>query len=617
MKFPSIQRLITEFNKVVKRFPLEIFFAFTGSAAATALVELEANNLEYANWCWRIIMAAETGLLLSLSASLFSKSHKLDNNKKLLSYLAAVLISITFLFVFNPIKRENDIMRFFMVCFGFHLLVAFASFIGKKNHINAFWQLNKTFFLRMLTAILYSGVLYIGLAAAIGSMNFLFNFKFEGDTFAIMGIWIAGVFQTLFFLSGIPDDIESLQEDHSYPKGLKLFTQYVLIPLASIYALILLSYEIKILVQWNMPKGLVSSLILSYAVFGILSFLLIYPLRNLDEHKWIKNYSKSFYFLLVPLLILLYLAVFTRVEKYGVTEGRYFLIALALWLSFITFYFLVSKRQNIVIIPVSLCIVTLLAVYGPLSAFRIAEKSQLSEIKKVFAENHLLSSEDKLKPITIKLDSAGSERIQNISRYLITKYGLESLQPILKDDLSKVTDSIKLSLNKSKRGRKTYNKWDLNEAEHNWLHKKYKLPTYYNYSQPDESYTVLAEDSELIPLNSADFLIDLNYYHNDTSRIHLGNTNYLTYSFADTILKVRIGKESKTLRLYPLLGRLQNAILKPMSNNSQISPRSLLTEEFDLNGYHITALFNRLQYRISGKEMRIISGDGVLLLKKQ
>lgn len=623
MKLPSVHRLVNELQIVIKRFPLEVFFAVIGSIAATALIELENNNFEYSNWCWRIIMAAEIGLLLNLSVSIFSKSHQLKYNRKLVYHSLALIITVIFLFAFDPIKKENDIVRFFTVCFGFHLLVAFAAFIGKKEKINAFWQFNKTLFLRIIIAVFYSGVLYLGLAAALGATNFLFNFSFESDTFAIMAVWIFCLFQTIFFLSGVPDNIDSLQEDNSYPKELKLFTQYVLIPLASVYAIILLSYELKILIEWNMPKGLVASLILGYAVFGILSFLLVYPLRNLDEHQWIKKYSKSFFFLLVPLLILLYLAVYTRIKDYGITESRYLLIALAVWLSFITFYFIFSRRQNIVIIPVSLCIISLLSVYGPLSAFNVSEKSQLMQMKGIFAKSKVLNREGKLQPIDGKLDSVSRERIQSISRYLITRHGLEVLQPILKDDLHRVTDSIKLGLNKKKSSRRTFSRWELNDAEYKWLSANYKLPVLYGYDEHsiNENYNVIAEESEIIPLNSADFLINLNYHGSDTLRIKIGRAQTLTYRFKGNILNLRIGAESKSLKLTELLSRLKSS--KPVINpkkgendNNQTFPRSVLKEEFNLSGYRITLLFNSIRYDNQANQTRISFVDAVLLLKE-
>ena len=47
-----------------------------------------------------------------------------------------------------------------------------------------------------------------------------------------MRLWIviAGVFETWFFLAGVPKNLEELDESDDYPKGLKIFTQYVLLP---------------------------------------------------------------------------------------------------------------------------------------------------------------------------------------------------------------------------------------------------------------------------------------------------------------------------------------------------------------------------------------------------
>ncbi|MGV3508042.1 MAG: DUF4153 domain-containing protein, partial [Sphingobacteriaceae bacterium] len=550
--------------------------------------------------------------------------------KKLIIYISSLVLSIGFLFAFNPMKRESDIVRFLMISFGFHLLVAFAAFIGRENQVNAFWQFNKTLFLRFLTGVLYSGVLYVGLCAAVASMNFLFNFDFQSDTFSIMGVWIIGMFQTIFFLAGVPSDLRSLQEDLSYPKGLKLFTQYVLIPLASVYVVILLSYEIKILVQWNLPKGLVSSLILGYAVFGILSFLLIYPLRNLEENKWIKTFSKSFYFLLVPLLILLYLAIYTRVENYGITEGRYFLIVLALWLSFITLYFLLSKRENIIVIPLTLCIITIIGVYGPLSAFSIAEKSQLRQLKEVLLKNKMLVN-GKLQPLAQKLDSADNDRIRDISRYMIDKYGLESLQPIISEDLTTVKDSIILSLNKSIKGRRRYNKWDLDEDARSWLNKHYKIPVDYYYHEED-SYTVVAELEDLIPLNTAEYLVEINNYNE--SKVQLEKNKELQCDITDASINIRIGNDSVKVNLYKIINQLhkevsmsdqgnkkqtvaKNQDILTVEDNAIVLPRTSLTQQLNLNGYDIVIMINRIQYRITNNTKTLVSTNGALLLKKE
>src|SRR5665647_3558162 len=99
-------------------------------------------------------------------------------------------------------------------------------------------------------------------------------------------------------------------------------------------------------------------LVIGFSIGVIFSLLLIYPVRNDENNKWILIFSRFFYFALFPLIILLFLAVKRRISDYGITEQRYFILVLALWLLFIAIYFLFSKSKNIKLIPVSLCILT-------------------------------------------------------------------------------------------------------------------------------------------------------------------------------------------------------------------------------------------------------------------
>jgi uncharacterized membrane protein len=67
MKFPSIQNLFDSFKYVLKRFPFEMFFALTGTIAAIVNVETQQVNYIAENWCVRLIMVANLGLLISLA----------------------------------------------------------------------------------------------------------------------------------------------------------------------------------------------------------------------------------------------------------------------------------------------------------------------------------------------------------------------------------------------------------------------------------------------------------------------------------------------------------------------------------------------------------------------
>jgi hypothetical protein len=509
MKFPSLKTLAESFISTVKRYPFELLFALIGTIAGTVEVELRHLNRVHEGWLMRGIMIANLSLLLSLSATLYTQSREIPKRNTFLIKLGAALFASLLIFIIDPTAREADYIRFFLLCLAFHLLVAFAGFTA-KGQINGFWQFNKTLFLRFLTSVLYGVVLFLGIAAAIGATNFLFNFNFEWDTYAILWVWIVGMFTTTFFLTGVPVDLRSLDDDLSYPKGLKIFTQYVLIPLSSIYVLILLAYEVKILIKWSLPKGLVSDLILSYAVFGILSLLLIYPIKDRDGNKWIKTYARSFYFLLIPLLILLFVAVGARVSLYGITELRYFLIALACWLLFISVYFLAFKKQNIKLIPISLCILTLLSVYGPQSAFSVSMYSQRRIIVHFFEKHHALK-DGKLIPVdSRKISPKDGSRAVNELNYFINSYDLEPLQPYLKKDVAMVADSLGKLKSRYKFNDRLADRRELRSIKFDWAKQYLGLGSFEMwYNEKDEPRVINAfvfhANSDISDIKGYDF----------------------------------------------------------------------------------------------------------------
>lgn len=612
MKFPSLQTFVHSIRSVLFRFPFEIGFALLGTVAATVLIEISELKATAENFCLRLIMVANLGLVLSLSLSLFFESNAFSFLKKALLRILIILLAIALFYLIDPLKRETDVFRFILLALAFHLSVSFAAYFG-KGHINAFWQFNRIIFLRFLIGGIYSAALFLGLAAAIGSMNFLFNFKFEWDTFAILWVWIAGIFQTVFFLSGVPANLNELEEDKTYPAGLKIFTQFVLIPLATVYAIILLAYEAKILIEWELPKGLVSNLILGYAVFGILSLLLIYPVREQDENKWLKTFSRSFYYVLIPLILLLVWAVLARVIDYGITEERYFLIILAAWLSFICVYFLISKGQNIMIIPVSLCLVTALSVYGPQGAFSTSRRSQINELKQLF-EKHGSLDGDKIISLKLKPGNEDMTRMINIVDYLVNMHGLESFSPVLKRDPGLVEDSL-FSVNAKKKYDSRTSNWEIKSRQKLWLY------TYLNLHPDDENGSKLnlgmnmveAFNAELLPLNEADYMLPLSISSDTLSNIINAKKLHISRVGNQNKLKVIYGSEEKYIILDTLINQLDMELKKQKladKQGLQVS-RQLLSQNLEFDGLYLQIVWNQINFN-DNKDL--LSANGYVLL---
>lgn len=170
------------------------------------------------------------------------------------------------------------------------------------------------------------------------------------------------------------------------------------------------------MLQKELPRGWVAYLILIYSVVGILALLLVHPLKEISQKSWVKIFSKFFYYTLAPLLILLYVAIFTRILEYGYTEPRYFVLLLAFWLTAVVIYSIILPKKTIKFIPVSLFAFGIFAMIFPyFNAFSVAKRSQKHELETLI-KNHR-DSESKLN-FNARISATDADRIANLFRFL-------------------------------------------------------------------------------------------------------------------------------------------------------------------------------------------------------
>jgi hypothetical protein len=493
-KLPSLKQLVNGLTNVIKRFPLEVFTCLVGSIAFMLMLEFDGDR-EGRQILVSITLVSNLALTLFLSASLFMEQRTLTKTTFWLVKIIPGGIAFGLFFFLHPFSSLVSVFQYGFLIVAFHLLVSFVPFINNGS-ISAFWEYNKQILLRFLLSALYSSVLYAGLCIALVSADQLFSLDFDYQIYGHLAALVFGVFNTVFFLAGILSDWKQLEENYSYPKGLKIFTQFVLIPLATIYLAILLAYEVKVIAEWSLPKGLVASLVLGYAVYGILSILLIYPIRNDAENRWIKIFSNLFYALLIPLIVLLVLAVYWRVGQYGITEARYILIVLSLWLTCVTGYFLFSRSQNIRVIPMSLFTIAMVSVWGPQSASTISERSQMKTLIRLFKENNAFKN-GIFKPLPDTVSSSVSEQAASIIDFMVERTGTKSFKPYLEVNL----DSLDIYENESSYNRESRYEGALEELLN-------VRPGNNNY----QFYSATAKE-KMYPIKGYDLLLPFTFYN--------------------------------------------------------------------------------------------------------
>lgn len=431
-RLPSLQNVLNATLNTILRFPLEIITAISGTIFAIILNELEYQdpNKEFYQ---KALMSSSLCLVLFLSVSLFFIAAKKNTILRFVTSIVLGAFIVLFVFGFHQRITEIEIQQFLVLNIALHLLVSFSGFLPRTYNQDEFWEFNKQLFLRILTSGLYSIVLYCGLALAILAIDKLFKVKFYNDIYLHIFFVIAGIFNTIFFLNGVPETNNSQNPlVLKYPKGLKNFTQYVLLPLISLYLVILICYEAKILVTLSLPVGWVSYLVLVFAIFGILSFLLIHPIATETANLWMRTFSRWFYFLLIPLLGLLFWAILYRINLYGFTHERYYVILLSIWLSIVVGYFLIQKNPKIKFIPVSMCLAGLLSIVGPQSANSISKHSQLSRFEFYMEKpNQKLTFEQEQ-----DLSSIVSFLDDNYGTAVMIPYAKGKLEALLKKDKS-------------------------------------------------------------------------------------------------------------------------------------------------------------------------------------
>ena len=432
MKLPSISQVYLEVRRAARRFPFVLFCALALVITALILIETEPKQ----SVGFPILFSAMLGLPLLAALALCAEKRKLSPGLSVSTQLLGVLLLVAHGFSVPTSfqhAQADFFIRFGLLAAGLVLLVMIAPYL-KKGEMNGFWQYNKTLFFRLFVAAIFSVVLYLGLAIALTALDKLFGVSIPGKRYGELCVLVAGLFAPWFFLAGVPEDLDGLDRIEEYPKGLKIFAQYILLSLVIVYLLILYAYLLKILIQWNWPKGWVSSLILGFSVVSILSLLLMHPIRDRSENAWIRAAGKWLYVVLIPLIVVLFLAVTERIGDYGITESRYAGIALGLWLSAQVIYFLFSKSKSIKFTIGSLCLLAFLMSWGPWGMLSVSQRSQVGRLSRLLTKNGILVN-DLVHKEHGKVSQEDAQDISSIVSYLNEIHGYDAIQPWFADQL--------------------------------------------------------------------------------------------------------------------------------------------------------------------------------------
>ncbi|MGH7658617.1 MAG: DUF4153 domain-containing protein, partial [Gemmatimonadales bacterium] len=419
MRIPSVEALIAGARVTLARFPLVLLSAFVATGAGLSLIGSDGDR------GLRLMLVSALGISLFTALTLLSERRARTTLARAGILAAGVLILFVFYIAWPNWTETVQGTRFLQLAVAFHLAVAVLPFLGYRKP-NGFWQYNLALFTRILLAALYAFVLFIGLAIALAAVDQLLGINIEEENYVRLAMLIGFVFSTWFFLAGVPKDLDRLEGVTDYPTGIKTFTQYVLIPIVVIYLLILTAYLGKIIVTQVWPSGWIGWLVSCVSVAGILALLLVYPIAEREENRWIATYSRGFYLALLPSLGMLWLAIGKRIAQYGFTEQRYFLAALSAWLTVVALFFGFRRSRDIRIIPATLLLLALFTFIGPWSAYQVSRQSQRGRLEEILTRHGMMTG-DQVVPAAEPVPLEDRREIAAVLRYLVGTHGPDAV----------------------------------------------------------------------------------------------------------------------------------------------------------------------------------------------
>ena len=288
----------------------------------------------------------------------------------------------------------------FLVCYlAKHLdfnvpmaIVAAIVFLGnaaafrKARHDSHVWNFTQKLWTGAIFAAVGCGVFSIGMVAISEAVESLFGVKIDNLTYdVLMPIGLAFL-APIYWMGTLPryGDVKDVSELSFEARALSFLGTWMLAPLVAIYSLIILAYGAKVLIQWELPKGEIATLVTPFLGVGMLVWLMLEP-KIMKESGFVRFYRRVWHWVMLPAAILLAIAVFVRIREYGFTTERFLLMLVSIWAFTQSLWFMVrAETKRDIRVPTGIAAVLLLFgafVAEPISLENQFQRARLAKIQ--------------------------------------------------------------------------------------------------------------------------------------------------------------------------------------------------------------------------------------------
>ena len=382
MKFEEkFKNLFPDMKKGIGRFPVTVVFSLILFIVAIFTIESDFYILpEEDLWIKYLIIA------IPLSASVELVREKYLENKRSnffrITSFFGIFLFIFLLKIFFKNHFATETINITATILIFYILFYLIPIIYRNKDKEKYLQ---SVVGNQMITIGFSIVLFLGLSAIVGTIDVLL-INLPNTIYFDNFVFSASVFGVAFFVSRLKRKDESLK-DYNLPKIVEVLICYILIPLILIYTAILYLYFVKIIFTLKMPKGIVSHLVLWYTTFSLFIIIMATPITY--KNKFAKFYKKYFPLISIPLILLALFSINERIFQYGVTENRYLVVILILWLLFNMIFII---KADVKWVLISFIFAVLVAIFSPFNLVNVSINSQNKRLERILKKNGIIQN---------------------------------------------------------------------------------------------------------------------------------------------------------------------------------------------------------------------------------
>jgi len=394
-------KLVSRAIGSVKRFPLSVSaIAITGvSLYILILYSLLSDSSmpdRTEKFFGRVIFASILAFFVFTATKLALENRKLPALLEILFNIFAGIFLIIYGIFLTPIGSTNpyEVLLFTTLIVSSLSAVYTVPFLLKKNTRKASWHFIMSHLTKSVIATIIGQIAFGAISLALLAIGMLFEIdQMPSEWSALIANTIFVLILPVIYLIFIPKDFQ-VKKEFKYPKLVFYLIKFIAIPIIGFYFIILYLYIAKTLISWELPEGGVVYLMLSMIVPVIGIVELLNPLK--DTRKRIRVFTRVAYLLLIPLIILYFVAIGVRIGDFGVTVARYYVVLFGVDILFVAIYCALRIKSSVNFLLIVFCGSLLISVLPFAGAYDFSQHWQEWRFEQVFKKKDLLEENKKI-----------------------------------------------------------------------------------------------------------------------------------------------------------------------------------------------------------------------------